>query len=117
MNCIANDKGRCMHTFLFALPDGYAFTDDFVTADASPSIMDRGQRILMRELPVTKALEPGGMKIAQMFNPGYFELRVPSCNAASRELKSKSKKVEPFSSFFTGMKQPGVSGTGKEGEF
>ena len=37
---IANDKGRSKHTVLFVLPDGFAFSDHFGTADASPSIMD-----------------------------------------------------------------------------
>lgn len=104
MNRIVNDKGRMMHTTLFVLPDGFAFTDDFVVSDASPSIMDRNMRIIMRELRVTKAVEPGGKAVPQVFYPGYFELRVLSCNAASKELKSKSRKIEAVSSFFSGMK-------------
>jgi hypothetical protein len=87
---------------LFVLPDGYAFADDFDTANASPSIMDRTMRIVMRELQSKKALEPGGLPIPQIFYPGFFELRVLSCNAASKELKSKSN-VDSFASYFTGM--------------
>jgi hypothetical protein len=102
INRISNDQGRSTHTTLFVLPDGYAFADDFDTANASPSIMDRTMRIVMRELQSKKALEPGGLPIPQIFYPGFFELRVLSCNAASKELKSKSN-VDSFASYFTGM--------------
>jgi hypothetical protein len=101
---IANDKGRSKHTVLFVLPDGFAFSDDFGTADASPSIMDRTVRLMMRSMEVDKAIEPGGKSMTQTFFPGFFELRVLSCNAASKELKSKSKGAASFSSFFSGMK-------------
>jgi hypothetical protein len=104
MNRIANDKGRSKHTVLFVLPDGFAFSDDFLTADASPSIMDRKINLAMRALGVEKAVEVGGEKIGQTFYPGSFDLRVLSCNAASKALKSKSKGVASFSSFFSGMK-------------
>jgi hypothetical protein len=104
MNRISNDKDRMKHTFLFVLPDGFAFTDDFANAAASPSIMDRKIRVVMRELQVIKSVEPGGRLIPQVFYPGFFELRILSCNAASKELKSESKKVESFSSFFSGMR-------------
>jgi hypothetical protein len=104
MNRLSNDPNRMKHTFLFVLPDGFAFTDDFVNADASPSIMDRMVRVVMRELSVTKHIEQGGPPITQLFYPGFFQLRILSCNAASKELKSKSKQIESFSSFFTGMR-------------
>ncbi len=61
-------------------------------------------RLFMRSLAVDKAIEPGGVSIMQTFYPGFFELRVLSCNAASKELKSKSKGAASFSSFFSGMK-------------
>jgi hypothetical protein len=41
INRISNDQGQSTHTTLFVLPDGYAFADDFDTANASPSIMDQ----------------------------------------------------------------------------
>jgi hypothetical protein len=104
INRIANDKGRSKHTALFVLPAGFAFADDFGTADASPSIMDRKMNLCMRVLGVEKAVEVGGANIRQTFYPGSFELRILSCNAASKELKSKSKGVATFSSFFSGMK-------------
>jgi hypothetical protein len=56
----------------------------------------------MHKMRLKKALEPGGPLIPQMFYPGFFELCVLSCNAASKELKSKSK-VESFAAYFTGM--------------
>jgi hypothetical protein len=103
INRISNDQRRSTHTTcLFVLPNGYAFADDLDTANASPSIMDRRMHIVMREMRSKKALEPGGPLIPEMFYPGLFELRVLSCNAASKEFKSKSK-VESFASYFTGM--------------
>ena len=105
INRISNDPGRSMHTILFVLPDGHAFANDFVTPNASPSIMDQVTRVVVRECPVTKTIDPGGAVLSQVFYPGFFEMRVLSCNAASKELKSKSKKVESFSTFFTGMKK------------
>jgi hypothetical protein len=102
MNRIRNDPDRDFHTFLFLLPEGMAFTDDFTNANASPSIMEHTQRVVMRELRVQKNI--GGHPVAQVFFPGYFEMRVLHCNAASKELKSKSKADDPFNSFFSGMK-------------
>jgi hypothetical protein len=104
MNRIANDKGRSKHTVLCVLPEGFAFSDDFKTADASPSIMDQKMNLVMRALGLEKAVEVGGEKVGQTFYPGFFDLRVLSCNAASKALKSKSKGVASFSSFFSGMK-------------
>jgi hypothetical protein len=104
INRIANDKGRSKHTALFVLPDGFAFSDDFTTADASPSIMDRKMNLFLRVLQVVKPIEPKGPKMPQTFYPGFFELRVLSCNAASKNLKPKSKGVASFSSYFSGMK-------------
>jgi hypothetical protein len=49
-----------MHTTLLLLPDGFAFSDYFISADASPSIMDRMMCVILRELPVAKAVELGG---------------------------------------------------------
>jgi hypothetical protein len=107
INRIANNKGCSKHTALFVLPDGFAFSDDFMTADASPSIMDQNMRINMRVLGVDKAIEPGGKSMVQTFYPGFFELRVLSCNAAPKQLKPKSKTAASFTSYFSGMKVQG----------
>jgi hypothetical protein len=104
INRISNDKGRSKHTALFVLPDGFAFSYDFATASASPSIMDRKMNLFLRVLQVNKAIEPGGVSMPQTFYPGFFELCVLSCNAASKELKPKSKGVASFLSYFSGMK-------------
>jgi hypothetical protein len=112
INRISNDKGRSKHTALFVLPDGFAFSDDFSVADASPSIMDRTMHISMRSLGIEKAVEVGGQSVAQHFYPAFFELRVLSCDAASKALKSNSG-VTSFASYFSGMK---VDATETQGE-
>lgn len=101
LNRITNDPDRLFHTFLFVLPEGMAFTDDFTNVNASPSVMDLTQRIIMREVAVQKDI--GGKPVSQLFFPGSFEMRVLHCNAASKELKSKSKD-NSFSDFFSGMR-------------
>jgi hypothetical protein len=111
MNGITKDEGRNTRSILFVLPDGFAFTDDFLTPDASPSIMDRNVRVMMRQLVLSKSLEIGGPPIPQKFYPGFFELRVLSCEAASKELKSKSKSADPFLSYFSGMRVSGGKDT------
>jgi hypothetical protein len=103
INNIAREEIRRTHTSLFVLPEGFAFSDDFATCDATPYIMDRPMVVTMRALEVKKELEPGGLIISQKFYPAFFEMRLLSCDAASKKLKSKSKAVASISSYFGGM--------------
>jgi hypothetical protein len=104
MNGITKDEGRNTHIFLFVLPDGFAFTDNFLTPDASPSIMNQHVRVMMHQLVVSKSLENGGTPIPQKFYPGFFELCVLSCDAASKELKSRNRRIPTHFFYFSGMK-------------
>lgn len=104
MNRIRNDPDRNFHSFLFLLPKGMAFTENFANAHASPSVANHAQHVavVMGELRVQKNV--GGHPVSQFVFPGCFGMLVLHCNAASKELKSKSKVDDPVNSFSSGMK-------------
>jgi hypothetical protein len=98
MNRIRNDPDRNFHTFLFLLPEGMAFTDDFAKANASPSVMDHTQRVVMQELRVQMNI--GGHPVSQMFSPDtlkcvFFTAMPPPRNS------SRNRKQTTISIFFS----------------
>jgi hypothetical protein len=104
VNRIRNDPDRESHTFLFLLPEGMAFSDDFTTMNATPSASDCDQRFLVREVPVDKAIGKAKAIIPQKFYPGHFIMRILRCNAASQELMSASKEAPDIAAAFSGMR-------------
>jgi hypothetical protein len=109
MNRIRNDPDRVFHTFLFLLPEGMAFSDDFTTMNATPSASDCNRPVLIREVHVEKAIGKSQNIIPQMFFPGHFIMRILRCNATSKELMSASKEAPDFTAAFSGMKMTQAS--------
>jgi len=118
VNQIAKDDARNTHSSLFVLPDGYAFTKDFVNSDASPSPSDKLIKIVMCQLESTDEIGNDEndirQQVTQTFYPGHWILRLLHKTAMPLDLKDCKNEDESITSFFSGMAlEPGALANAK----